>query len=103
MQGCGRQSRRHGPREVIEIGLQAGRAPAPFGGPSAWSVRDRDAAGAAVSAGNDQEVTVRDEGWLHDGEAAPMASGSGETLATPSELISRTCVTAAIVTRCGEL
>src|SRR5262245_23820204 len=44
--------------EVIEVGLQPCRAPASFGGPSAWTERDGDAAGAAICAGGNQKVAI---------------------------------------------
>ena len=55
--------------EVVEVGLQPVRGPALFGSPSAGSVRDRDAANAAIRA--DQDIAIRGHGRLHDGEAWP--------------------------------
>src|SRR5438034_9991054 len=57
--------------EVVEVGLQRVRAPALFDRPSAGFVRDRDAAYAAFSAGGDEDVAIRGQGRLHDGEAFP--------------------------------
>src|SRR2546426_3815053 len=50
--------------EVVEIGLQPGRGPALFDGPSAGAVCDRDAARAALRAGDDQDAAVRGQGRL---------------------------------------
>ena len=60
--------------EVVEVRLQPVRRPAFFGGPSARSVRDRNAARAGSSghaAGADQDVAVRGQSRLHDGDAWP--------------------------------
>ena len=61
--------------EIVEVRLQPGRCPALFGGPSAGSVCDRDAAhadfGAESGAAADQDVAVRGDGRLHDAVALP--------------------------------
>ena len=56
--------------EVAEGGLQPDRRPALFDGPSAGSVRNRDAAHAGSLAAADQDVTVRGQGRLRDAGAA---------------------------------
>ena len=60
--------------EVVEVRLQPVGRPALFSGPSAGSMRDRDAA-RAVSSGHagraDQDVAVRGQGGLYDGGARP--------------------------------
>src|SRR6266404_5390563 len=60
--------------EVVEVGLQPLRGPAPFDRPSAGSARDgnpAEAASSAVAAGGDQDVAIRGQGRLHDGDAFP--------------------------------
>ena len=96
--------------EVVEVGLQPDRGPALFGGPSAGSVRDRDAAQSPLPARR------RSSGRRHPRSGPAARCGSPATgtpraaCRRPARRWSRRVRSAAgpastpsIVTRCGEL